>query len=1102
LFRVCSDQRHAVYTSGVVVCPRCGEENPDRAKFCLNCGEALAPAAQLQEERKLVSVLFVDLVGFTAQSDRADPEDVRDKLQLYHSRAKEQIERYEGTVDKFIGDAVMAVFGAPLSHADDAERAVRAGLRVLETIEELNEENPGLELAARAAVNTGDAIVAVDAEPGQAMVMGDVVNTASRLQNAAPAGRLIVGAETYRATRGVIRYEELEPVVAKGKAEPVEAWLAVEPTAAPSERPGSVTPFVGRDREMSLIGSVWQRAVDEGRPHLVTVIGPPGIGKSRLTRELSAVVQRSGGRVVRGRCLPYETRDVYGAFGQQVKQVAGIFENDPPEEAREKIRRMAASLVPEQEFSDCVRCLSLILGLGLDEPVDQQGILFYSSRRFVERLGLERPTLFVFEDVHWADISQLELLEYLASHVRDTSAVLLALARPEFLDNRPTWNSRLSAQTTITLEPLSESDASAITAHLLGDGNGAGSAASRLVEVAEGNPLFLEELAAAVAEGVDPSEELPTNVRAAIASRIDALPPAARTVLLDASVIGKTFWRGGLQALGTLDGAEADLDAALDDLEARNLIGRDPWSQVQGDLEFAFNHILIRDVAYSTLPRAARRERHAAVARYIEAAAARQPRELAWLLAHHWREANQPARAIDYLLIAAELARAAWATDEVVELTTAALQLAEDEPNRNRIRLQRGLALVSLEDYQRAAAELSELIPRLEGFDRLEALLARGRAALWTEQTEETFAVAREAIELAQQLGASELLPLAIGRLSTAHGMRGEEGDLDAAVELGERALAMWVPGVRTGYLAEQQHHMANTNYWTGRYPRALENARTEAELSTDPGSIEFLLRGGGMTGLILTSLGRYEEAFKEFEAKIALGRELGRPVRVLLNYSTMAFREIHDLAEARRRNEEALQQLGWSGFLMPRLNSLVDLVFTDLASGDVGRAEAEWPSTWDEVRAGKAWEHWLLIGKMMLARAEIALHAGDLETAADWATKAVENAKVVRRRKYEGHGRTTLGQTLLKMGRGPQGVAEHRTAVELADSLGSPAGRWQSRAALGQALFQTGDDDAAGATYRQAAEVIRSMAATLSPEHEESFLAAAAVQEVLTAAG
>jgi class 3 adenylate cyclase len=269
----------------VAACAQCGEDNPERARFCLNCGAPLGAAPPVaRQERKLVSVLFVDLVGFTSRSDQADPEDVRDMLERYHARAKEEIEQYGGVVEKFIGDAVMAVFGAPVTHGDDAERAVRAGLRVLEGIDELNRDDPQLELQARAAVNTGDAVVAVgtDGRSGEALAMGDVVNTASRLQGAAPSGRLIVGETTYRATRATIRYEELPAVDAKGKREPVPAWLAVEALPAPAERPVGKAPMVGRDREMSLLASLWERAVGERRPHLVTMIGPPGIGKSRL----------------------------------------------------------------------------------------------------------------------------------------------------------------------------------------------------------------------------------------------------------------------------------------------------------------------------------------------------------------------------------------------------------------------------------------------------------------------------------------------------------------------------------------------------------------------------------------------------------------------------------------------------------------------------------------------------------------------------------------------------------------------------------------------------------------------------------------------------
>jgi class 3 adenylate cyclase len=436
----------------MTACWKCGERNPERARFCLACGAELDRPSEAREERKIVSVLFVDLVGFTSRSDRADPEDVRDLLQLYHHRVKDQIQRFGGTVEKFIGDAVMAVFGAPVAHTDDPERAVRAGLRALEAVEEMNRAQPGWQLGARAAVTTGEAVVAIGSghEQGEPLALGDVVNTASRLQASAPPGRLVVGEETYRATRDAIRYDEREPVEAKGKRDRVAAWLAVEPVTAPSERRMRATPLVGRDRELSLLQSVWERATAERRPHLLTVIGPPGIGKSRLSREFAALVEDGGYRAIRGRCLPYDTRDVYGAFAQQVKAIAEIFEQDSPETAREKLAGALSLLLPQAEVSEITRSLSLMLGLGLDPPADEQALLLFAARRLVERLGVELPTLLVFEDVHWADAGQLDLIEYVAAHARETPVVLLALARPEFREARPTWGSGLREATRLT----------------------------------------------------------------------------------------------------------------------------------------------------------------------------------------------------------------------------------------------------------------------------------------------------------------------------------------------------------------------------------------------------------------------------------------------------------------------------------------------------------------------------------------------------------------------------------------------------------------------------------------------------------------------------
>src|SRR5213592_867516 len=376
-------------------CRSCGGVNAPGSRFCSNCGASLEESAPRHEERKLVSVLFVDLVDSTARADKADPEDVREVLQAYHSEAKKRIEEYGGVLEKFIGDAVMAVFGAPIAHGDDAERAVRAGLRVLEAI-------GLLELAARAAVNTGDAIVSIDqARSGEALATGDVVNTAARLQNAAPAGRVIVGEETYRATRHAVRYEELAAIDAKGKADAVEAWLAMEATTAPADRPLGTTPLVGRDRELEVLRSVWSRAVDEKRPHLVTLVGPPGIGKSRLCREIAALVDDSGGRILRGRCLPYEERLGYQAFSSIVHHLSGILESDAPEAARPKLEATVRQLVPEDEAAETLRHLFLLLGLAPDDEVPTGALLMYTARRFIESAALAQPTVFVFEDVHW-----------------------------------------------------------------------------------------------------------------------------------------------------------------------------------------------------------------------------------------------------------------------------------------------------------------------------------------------------------------------------------------------------------------------------------------------------------------------------------------------------------------------------------------------------------------------------------------------------------------------------------------------------------------------------------------------------------------------------
>ena len=649
-----------------------------------------------------MSVLFVDLVGFTARSESLDPEDVRAFLTPYYEQVRTRLQSFGGRVEKFIGDAVMGIFGAPTAFGDDPERAVRAALAVRDWA-----EDDGLQI--RIAVNTGEAIVELDARPdhGEAMVAGDVVNTAARLQSAAPVGSVIVGEETYTATRNVVEYRPAPPVLTKGKHAPVRAWLALRPTSHAGERPMAAVPMIGRDRELEVLTGIWERVNREGRAQFVTVFGPAGIGKSRLGLELAKLVADQGARAMRGRSTPYGASTPYSAFAQLVKQTAMIFDSDDPADARAKLASSVAELAGPAAAEEHAPQLELLLGLGDESTVADRETIFFSARVFVESLAMSCPTMLLFEDIHWADASQLDLLETLASRVRDVPVLVVALARPELLTDRPTWGGGLPAYTALPLDPLSESSSQELAQQLLAV-KAVANGASRVAEMAEGNPLFIEELAASIAER-STSNELPTSVRAIIAARLDSLPPDERSVLVDASVAGRVFWRGALAEMAAHD----DLAGTLSSLEDRGLIGREAVSRIKGDQQFAFKHSLIHDVAYATLPRAARRERHAAVARFLEATTdVGQSHEA---LALHWREAGETDRAVEHLTAAADQAGRGWAKERAVVLYRDALELVGPDDETRRRDLRRRLALAEVGTYHIADARLLRQARREEG---------------------------------------------------------------------------------------------------------------------------------------------------------------------------------------------------------------------------------------------------------------------------------------------------------------------------------------------------------------------------------------------------
>jgi class 3 adenylate cyclase/tetratricopeptide (TPR) repeat protein len=651
----------------VAGCVVCGEQNPERARFCLGCGTPLVAGPALEEERKVVSILFVDLVGFTAMSERIDPEDVQARLRPYHARSKQEIERFGGTVEKFIGDAVMAAFGAPVAHEDDAERAVRAGLRVLEAIGELNQAEPGFGLSARAGVNTGEAVVALRSKPaeGAGFVTGDVVNTAARLQQVAPVGALVVGRQTFEATKRVVDYEALEPVSVKGKAEPLSVWRAKRPRLRPGTglEEGDRGPFIGRQHELALLEQMFARAVSESSMQLVTLTGEPGAGKSRLAEQFRAILEERDEAFAwrAGRCLPYGEGITFWALGQVVKAQAGVLDSDNAEEVSRKLAVAVLEVVEEASERDWFQArLAPLVGAGAAEaPVAvERSQSFAAWRRFLEAVASNKPLVLVFEDLHWADYPFLEFVEHLVDWSAGVPLLVVCTARPELFDRRPAWgggkrNSAMSALSQLTPEETSRLITALLPRAVLPP-----ETQEALLEQAGGNPLYTEEFARmlrdrAILERPGPGGEItagaqipvPQTIQALIAARLDTLAPERKSVLHAAAVVGSVFWAG---AAASVSGVPEDtVEDVLHELAAKQLVRKIRTTSLQGEAEFSFWHALVQDVTYRQIPRAARAAKHQAAAEWIRRIAGEQVTDRAELLAHHYGQALELVRAAD-----------------------------------------------------------------------------------------------------------------------------------------------------------------------------------------------------------------------------------------------------------------------------------------------------------------------------------------------------------------------------------------------------------------------------------------------------------------------
>jgi class 3 adenylate cyclase/tetratricopeptide (TPR) repeat protein len=824
----------------VITCPSCGSENSADAKFCSECGTPLALGGRRIEERKVVTVVFCDLVGSTARAERLDPEDVRAELSSYHARVRSELERHGGTVEKFIGDAVVAVFGAPRVHEDDAERAVRAAL----AIREWAIDEDGVDV--RLAVNTGEALVTVGArtDAGEGLVAGDVINTAARLQTAAPVNGILVGEKTFRATEQRIDYQARAPVAAKGKQEPVPAWEAIAARSLfgvdVDLRPA--TRLVGRRRELDQMLDALGRARAEREPQLVTIVGVPGMGKSRLVQELSARIEAEPDliRWRQGRSLPYGEGVSYWALGEMIKAEAGILESDAASVADSKLRETVARVGSEQEIEWLRTMLQPLVGIADDAAGgDRRAEAFAAWRRFVELLAAERPTVLVFEDLHWADEGLLDFVDSLVDWATDVPLLVVATARPELLARRPHWGGGKPNAATLSLAPLSETETAELVHAILERSVLPANVQSAVLARAGGNPLYAEEFARMIEErgGLDEAGQLdlPDSVQGLISARLDALSRAEKELLQGAAVVGKVFWPSALLA----DRNAPASDDALRALELKEFIRRERQSSVEGELQYAFRHVLVRDVAYAQIPRAARAQRHEQVADWIESHV--RGEDAAELLAHHYSSALEYSRAAGRdvtevvgraraaLRDAGRRAVALNAFMNAARLFEAAVELTpEDDPEWPRLVLEHAEAAVYVDissdrrllgarevlakgdvhDAARAEMLLGEyrwlrgdhpgsnehftiaegLAERMtDESAKLRVLANLARFAMLADENERAVALGRPALVLADKLGRDEMRSHALNSIGVARVALGDSAglaDLEASRDI------------------------------------------------------------------------------------------------------------------------------------------------------------------------------------------------------------------------------------------------------------------------------------------------------------------------------
>jgi class 3 adenylate cyclase/tetratricopeptide (TPR) repeat protein len=1047
----------------VITCPNCGAENPDHARFCLSCATALEPGPPSRQARKTVTVLFCDVVGSTSLGERLDPETLRQVMGRHFDAAQAVVERHGGTVEKFIGDAVMAVFGIPELHEDDALRAVRAAAELRDGQEALNKElerDQGASIAVRIGVNTGE-VVAGDASAGQRLVTGDPVNVAARLEQAATAGEIVIGQDTHRLVRDAVEVEPLDPLPVKGKGDPVAAFrlLRVKPEVAGFTRRLD-SPIVGRGHELSLLSEAFARAVRERSCHLFTILGAPGVGKSRLSEEFLRSVEAIA-QVVRGRCLPYGEGITFWPAGEVVRAAAGIGEGDAPESARDRIAALVSGLDEGPVIADRV---AQMVGLAQSDAAGEE--LSWGFRRLLETLARQRPLVVLFDDIHWAEPTMLDLIEHVADWVRDAPMLVVCLSRPELLDRRATWGGGKMNATSLLLESLTEAESEALVSNLLGRAELAEGARRHVIGAAEGNPLFVEQmLSMLIDDGLlrrdnghwVPTGDLttvavPPTIQALIAARLDKLQYEERAVIEGASVVGQVFYAGAVSTLSP-EPIRPQLSRHLMGLVRKELI-RPDRSDMAGEDAYRFRHILIRDTTYDSMPKQTRAELHEQFAAWLERIAGARVPEFEEILGYHLEQAYRyraelgpvddrarvlANRAAGHL--AASGRRAVTRSDAGAAsslLSRAVELLPRDSPERLLLLPDLADALYDGLKFARTREVLKEAVAlaRQAGDRRTEwvARVSLDQLAIYTDVIESDAAMqtARQAIEVFEELEDHAALARAWEAVAEFHniwgqqseGIRATERAVEYARRSGKRNMEANLMGVLIGRMFFGPTRPEGILRAVGEMRQRLEGVPI-AEVGA--------LRAEGRAEMLL---GHFERARELLGRGIAMAENLGLTLMVMSirGFGTgMNERMAGDLVAAEREFRAAAdicEAMGERAAGSTVVAGLADVLY------DQGRYE-------DAMRYSRTSEEWGAADDLATqlrwrcVRGKVLARMGRVEEGERLAREAVG---IAERTDFGWHGDVfmDLAEVLRLAGKTDEALAASRRALKLYEEKGT----------------------------------------------------------------